>query len=84
MKQVIMMTKDGCGSCTTFKPLAKEIAEEYGYEFKIIPNPKIPNPKIPNSSWPATLPWTCPGRTPHSPRAVSLNNTDEGVRLRLL
>ena len=30
------------------------------------------------------VPWTCPRRAPHSPRAVSLNNTDEGVRLRLL
>ena len=28
-----MLTKDGCGSCKTFKPTAKEIAEEYGYEF---------------------------------------------------
>ena len=47
MKQVIMLTKDGCGSCKTFKPTAKEIAEEYGYEFKIIPNPKVEVPFFP-------------------------------------
>ena len=41
MKQVIMLTKDGCGSCKTFKPIAKQIAEEYGYTFKIVPNPNI-------------------------------------------
>ena len=42
-----MMTKDGCGSCTTFKPVAKEIAEEFGYEFKIIPNPEVDLPFFP-------------------------------------
>jgi thiol-disulfide isomerase/thioredoxin len=47
MKQVIMMTKDGCGSCTTFKPVAKQLAEEYGFEFKIIPNPTIELPFFP-------------------------------------
>ena len=41
MKQVIMLTKEGCGSCTIFKPIAQKIAEEYGYAFKIIPNPTI-------------------------------------------
>ena len=45
--QVIMMTKDGCGSCATFKPVAKEIAEELGYEFKIIPNPELDIPFFP-------------------------------------
>ena len=45
--QVIMMTKDGCGSCATFKPVAKEIAEELGYEFKIIPNPELDVPFFP-------------------------------------
>ena len=47
MKQVIMMTKDGCGSCTTFKPIAKQIADEFGYEFKIVPNPKVNVPFFP-------------------------------------
>ena len=42
-----MMTKDGCGSCATFKPVAKEIAEELGYEFKIIPNPELDVPFFP-------------------------------------
>ena len=45
--QIIMMTKDGCGACKTFKPLAKEIADEFGFEFKIIPNPKIELPFFP-------------------------------------
>ena len=45
--QVIMMTKDGCGSCATFKPVAKQIAEELGYEFKIIPNPELDVPFFP-------------------------------------
>lgn len=45
--QIIMMTKDGCGSCATFKPIAKEIADEYGYSFKILPNPKIDVPFFP-------------------------------------
>ncbi|MEC7987302.1 MAG: hypothetical protein VX278_19180 [Myxococcota bacterium] len=45
--QVIMLTKDGCGSCATFKPLAKEIAEEFGFTFKILPNPKIEGPFFP-------------------------------------
>ena len=35
MKQIIMMTKDGCGSCKEFKPKAKEIAQELGYEFRV-------------------------------------------------
>ena len=47
MKQVIMMTKDGCGSCATFKETAKSIAEELGYVFKIIPNPEIELPFFP-------------------------------------
>ena len=47
MKQVIMMTKEGCGSCVTFKPIAKQIADEYGYEFKIILNPKVDVPFFP-------------------------------------
>ena len=41
MKEVIMMTKDGCGACGSFKPFAKEKAAELGYTFKIINNPKI-------------------------------------------
>ena len=35
MKQIIMMTKDGCGSCKEFKPKAKEIAQELGYGEKM-------------------------------------------------
>ena len=45
--QVIMLTKDGCGSCATFKPVAKEVAEEYGFEFKILANPKMDVPFFP-------------------------------------
>jgi hypothetical protein len=45
--QLIMMTKDGCGSCQTFKPTAQSIAEEFGLEFKIIPNPTIELPYFP-------------------------------------
>ena len=47
MKQVIMMTKDGCGSCKKFKPKAKEIAEELGYKFAVLPNPEIEVPFFP-------------------------------------
>jgi len=47
MKQVIMMTKDGCGACTEFKPKAKEIAEELGYKFAVLPNPEIEVPFFP-------------------------------------
>ena len=47
MKEVIMMTKDGCGSCSSFKPFAKEKAAELGYSFKIINNPKIEVPFFP-------------------------------------
>ena len=47
MKQVIMMTKDGCGSCAQFKPKAKEIAEELGYKFTILPNPEMEIPFFP-------------------------------------
>ena len=45
--QLIMMTKDDCGSCKLFKPTAKEIAEEFGLEFKTIPNPDIELPYFP-------------------------------------
>ena len=47
MKQIIMMTKDGCGSCKEFKPKAKEIAQELGYEFRVLPNPEIEVPFFP-------------------------------------
>ena len=47
MKQIIMMTKDGCGSCKEFKPKAKNIAEELGYEFRVLPNPEIEVPFFP-------------------------------------
>mgnify|MGYP002008410004 FL=1 len=44
---IIMLTKDGCGSCKTFKPLAKEIAEEMGFTFKVLNNPEINVPFFP-------------------------------------
>ena len=47
MKEVIMMTKDGCGACGSFKPFAKEKATALGYSFKIINNPKIEIPFFP-------------------------------------
>lgn len=47
MKQIIMMTKDGCGSCSQFKETAKTIAEELGYTFRILPNPEIEVPFFP-------------------------------------
>ena len=47
MKEVIMMTKDGCGSCSSFKPYAKELANDLGYGFKIINNPQIQVPFFP-------------------------------------
>ena len=47
MKQVIMMTKDGCGSCTTFKPIAKEIADEYGDRLKVCKVDVDANPDLP-------------------------------------
>ena len=45
--QVIMMSKDGCGTCTTFGPVAKKLAEERGFEFKVIKNPEIELPFFP-------------------------------------
>ena len=44
---IIMLTKDGCGACKTFKPLAKEIADELGFTFKVINNPDIEVPFFP-------------------------------------
>ena len=45
--QVIMMSKDGCGTCTTFGPVAKQLAEERGVVFKVIKNPDIELPFFP-------------------------------------
>ena len=45
--QVIMLTKDGCGSCKTFLPTAKEIADELGYTFKTLANPEMEVPFFP-------------------------------------
>ncbi len=45
--EVIMLTKEGCGSCKTFLPTAKEIAEELGYTFKTLNQPEIEVPFYP-------------------------------------
>ena len=45
--QVIMMSKDGCGTCTTFAPVAKQLSEDRGVTFKIIKNPEIELPFFP-------------------------------------
>ena len=45
--QVIMMSKDGCGTCKTFGPVAKALAEERGFVFKVIKNPDIDLPFFP-------------------------------------
>ena len=45
--QVIMMSKDGCGTCKTFCPVAKALAEERGFVFKVIKNPDIELPFFP-------------------------------------
>ena len=47
MKEVIMMSKDGCGTCTTFGPIAQQLAEERGFAFKVIKNPTIELPFFP-------------------------------------
>ncbi len=47
MKEVIMMSKDGCGTCTEFGPVAKQLAEERGFGFKVIKNPTIELPFFP-------------------------------------
>ena len=45
--QVIMMSKDGCGTCTTFAPVAKQLAQDRGVVFKVIKNPEIELPFFP-------------------------------------
>ena len=45
--EIIMLTKDGCGACKEFKPFAKEVAEELGFTFKILANPKMEVPFFP-------------------------------------
>tara|TARA_Y100001934_G_C12301221_1_gene750014 strand:- start:179 stop:430 length:252 start_codon:yes stop_codon:yes gene_type:complete len=47
MKQVIMMSKEGCATCTEFGPVAKKLAEERGFEFKVIKNPEMELPFFP-------------------------------------
>ena len=45
--EIIMLTKDGCGSCKSFKSQAKDIAEELGFTFKVLHNPEINVPFFP-------------------------------------
>lgn len=47
MKEVIMMSKDDCATCTTFGPVAKTLAEERGFTFKVVKNPTIELPFFP-------------------------------------
>ena len=47
MKEVIMMSKDDCATCTTFGPVAKSLAEERGFGFRVVKNPDMELPFFP-------------------------------------
>ena len=77
--QVIMMSKDGCGTCTTFAPVAKALAEERGIVFKVIKNPDVELPFFPyyylmrdGEIQPAASATKVPLRARIDPRAVTM------------
>ena len=42
-----MMSKDDCATCKTFGPVAKSLAEERGFGFRVIKNPEMELPFFP-------------------------------------